>query len=690
MTYDASDNMASVYERHRDNFDVKAFHWGSLTAGRSVTALWILLSPFALANAAGWMTDRPNLWTRTFCRLAALSLTCLFFVQVSHMALDIPYDALVRGVDDPPLVAVVSMYAGLTSILILILVALGTQSHFRDYSFVTKLTLVFHPAPIRMLPPEYWEATTPPPAQWLDPANGVTLAGPTMWQTHGILQRLTRLHIAAGLAALTLVVAWGMESPGLVKGALAMFLILVLLMALTTTAPDWVPLHYLTAIAPLAGLGLSLWGIAVIVRGPLTDTSLSMSGELTFIFAVTLGFMALLALSGEWFVSRRLGWKAVSKGLKTVGMLAIGAFIGASLGLTGALVVEDLTGGAADGDSRVLEQGGAWTSVAMLGMVVLLLTVGLILARRPLALSQPNQTVPDNEIAPESPLRRVLLRAPWLFGSAGAYGLLMGIIAVVSACDIGWPLSCDSGALPDWDLVWGDWGVTFFGLTFQLGSLTGWAKLLMVVVPAVFIFRSIIGGLLRGQDSRRQVSILWDIGSFWNRWYHPLGPPAYSPYAVRELDDVLGSRRPEILAAHSQGSLIAAVAIARLDATKSAPHFLTYGSQLGGLYTTMFPSVGIDELIDIVKERVDGMWINLWRRSDGIGGQVISELGAANWHVDSGSGHSRYELTPEFCEARVSLLSGSTVRPRQQQLVDCWDRTTTRGTASQGPTTVLP
>jgi hypothetical protein len=453
---------------------------------------------------------------------------------------------------------------------------------------------------------------------------------------------------------------------------------LILLVALTTTNAQLPVVRYFTAVIPWVGIGLFAWSIAEIVMGPLTEASLSKSGELTFIFAVSLGLMALLALLGEWVASRRsIGWKAVSKGLKTVGTLAIAAFLGASLGLTGALVAEDLTGVASDGESKILAQGGAWTSVAMLGLVALLFVVGLILARTSLGTSQPHQTVTQGEIAPESRLRRVLLRAPWLFGSAGAYGLVIGLVAAFSACDLGWPPSCDSEALPDWDITWAEgWDVTFFGLTFDLGSLTGWAKLLMVVASTVFIVRSVVGGLLRGQDSRRQVSILWDIGSFWNRWYHPLGPPAYSPYAVRELTQELQSNRPEILAAHSQGSLIAAVALAQLGPDDAVPRFLTYGSQLGGLYPVMFPSVGVEALVEVVKARIGGLWINLWRRSDAIGGQYVEGLGPANWHVNTGSGHSRYELTPEFCQARTSLLLGSTVRPRQQDLIDCWDRPT--------------
>ena len=50
-------------------FDARAYHWGSLTTGHWLTALWILLGPFAFANVAGWMNLRPIRLTYTAVRL---------------------------------------------------------------------------------------------------------------------------------------------------------------------------------------------------------------------------------------------------------------------------------------------------------------------------------------------------------------------------------------------------------------------------------------------------------------------------------------------------------------------------------------------------------------------------------------------------------------------------------------------
>lgn len=670
VSYDQDSRLARVYQRSLDRSDVKAFHWGSLTAGRSVTSLWILLSPFALANVAGWMTVTANTWTRAFGRLAGMALTALFVVQVSHMALDIPYDALARRGDGTQPVLVAALFLAIAVVLVGGLGLLATQSHFQRHTLLERIRAVFSPRPRHLLPPIYWD-TTPPPQQWDDPARGTALVRDQMWQVQGLLYRLIRLHLATVMGTLTVVVAYGLDAPGLELTAELTLVAVAAAVLLTTWAPRRRLVIRLTAVAPLAGLGLVAWAFLALLAADLDADSLSASGETTFVAAVSFGAAAALALFGEWGASYRTrGLGAFTVGWNALGVLAVAAFVGASLGLTGALMVEDWTGSAPGGESPILEMGGAWTSVAMLGLAGLLALIGLFLRRRPLA--GQDTLAGHEEAAPESPLRRIVLRLPWLLGPIGVYGLVMGVVAWASACT--WPARCDATRLPDWDLVWST-GMTvdLFGLTFELGRLTGWTKLLMVVSPALLIFRSIVGGLLKGQETRRKVSILWDVASFWPRWHHPLGPIAYSPHAVLQLGDEIAARRPDILAAHSQGSLIAAVAVAHLPAHVDAPALLTYGSQLGALYPGMFPSVGVDDLVEEVKLRVGGRWINLWRRSDPIGGQYVPVLGSANWYVDTGSGHSYYELAPEYCAARLSLLAGGTTRPTDQEMADCWE-----------------
>lgn len=68
---------------------------------------------------------------------------------------------------------------------------------------------------------------------------------------------------------------------------------------------------------------------------------------------------------------------------------------------------------------------------------------------------------------------------------------------------------------------------------------------------------------LRDTEKRRMVGVLWDVITFWPRANHPLTPPCYGERTVPELVGqlsylALGSTRRLVLAAHSQGSIIAA------------------------------------------------------------------------------------------------------------------------------------
>jgi hypothetical protein len=271
-------------------------------------------------------------------------------------------------------------------------------------------------------------------------------------------------------------------------------------------------------------------------------------------------------------------------------------------------------------------------------------------------------------------LRTGVLRARRVLQAAAVYGTAVGAAAVLLSCN-GPEAGCTQSniELPGWMVESAGNTVVFFGLPFDPASPLGWAKLLMVAVPAVLIVRSIVGGLLNGADSRRQVGILWDLGSFWPRWFHPLAPPAYGPYAVQRLKEVLGDEEPDVLAAHSQGSLISAVTLS-LDQDVTRPGlFITYGSQLGELYPGLFPTVGLRDMTIETNARVGNAWVNLWRPSDSIGGQVISEIGDRNWEVKTGRGHSRYELTPEFCTARRAVPSADPARPPDDVIADCWE-----------------
>jgi hypothetical protein len=69
----------------------------------------------------------------------------------------------------------------------------------------------------------------------------------------------------------------------------------------------------------------------------------------------------------------------------------------------------------------------------------------------------------------------------------------------------------------------------------------------------------------------------------------------------------------------------------------------------------MFPEVRVETLVAGVEARLEGRWQNLWRPTDPLGGAPAG-LVDGDHIVDDGTGHSGYELTRGFREARHRLL----------------------------------
>lgn len=171
----------------------------------------------------------------------------------------------------------------------------------------------------------------------------------------------------------------------------------------------------------------------------------------------------------------------------------------------------------------------------------------------------------------------------------------------------------------DRDLLLGP-TVQGWGAFFALWSLIG------VVTVAAIAFRV--------PATRRMVGILWDVASFWPRMVHPLAAPCYAERAVPDLVNRLRWHAREghkvVLAGHSQGSVLSAAALFRIgrsdDGMRASVALLTFGCVLRRLYGRMFPLYfepqKLADLGDVVTTGADRRWLNLWRYTDYLGGQV--------------------------------------------------------------------
>jgi hypothetical protein len=181
----------------------------------------------------------------------------------------------------------------------------------------------------------------------------------------------------------------------------------------------------------------------------------------------------------------------------------------------------------------------------------------------------------------------------------------------------------------------------------------------------------------RNQRVRSTVGIVWDVATFWPRSAHPLAPPCYAERAVPELVNratwLAMDQGGVILSGHSQGSVLVAASVLQLPpAARLRTALLTYGSPLARLYQRAFPKYFNDNVLRDIAQTVAGAdggsrWVNLWRRTDPIGGPVgIGDRRLADPSsfdplpgdrlAPAPSGHSGYQLTPQFGRAVDDLL----------------------------------
>ncbi|MFG2076228.1 hypothetical protein [Nonomuraea maritima] len=129
-------------------------------------------------------------------------------------------------------------------------------------------------------------------------------------------------------------------------------------------------------------------------------------------------------------------------------------------------------------------------------------------------------------------------------------------------------------------------------------------------------------------ERRKVIGVLWDVGTFWPRSYHPFAPPSYAERAVPELQRRIwwlhdnGGR--VVLTAHSQGSVLAVAALAQPPQRSSGDRvaLVTYGSPVRKLYNWGFPAYFNEDLLR--RLRVE-RWENLHYPTDFIGGPAVAE-----------------------------------------------------------------
>ncbi len=288
----------------------------------------------------------------------------------------------------------------------------------------------------------------------------------------------------------------------------------------------------------------------------------------------------------------------------------------------------------------------AWGLTTMLFLVLVVAAVIGYFVRRAEFVDRAAQAFCFGRPVPRLPaawLRRVgramyLARAKnhlqFLFWVFAGFGMLLSLAAGIEHCSVRSASRCVPISL------WQPLGVLSEPADPDGVSPMIWlGTSVLVALSALLVFLG--RGAIGSESVRRGVSVVWDVIAFWPRSAHPFVPPPYSQRAVadlrRRISWHLGTLRdPEVplpnppasrvvVAAHSQGSLIAVAALLWLTPEERARvGFVTFGSQLRQQFVRAFPAHVDVPVLGWLWSRYDGRWRNLYRDTDAIAGPVLS------------------------------------------------------------------
>jgi hypothetical protein len=638
---------------------VEAYSWGGLTSRSATRVLWLLLLPFLLANLAGWMCDakvarsRRLSWChRAAARIAALAVTVNVIVLLAAVSMDVVgwqcgaqpgcrrhwYLLPLRWsfVDGHPARRV--LQGAVLPLLVIVVLAWASARSRRRYESV--------------LPPTR-EGTPPRATHPSAAALPAGLADPDFWDGAASSRRLAGLHLAGALAVLALLLAHTVRTAADQAGALrwpGLFVaVLALAVAVLVVAVGGMTVERGQAAATLvlvAGFGaVVLAAVAAWVQPRLP----SVPGELPGIrHAINIGYGGVF---GALLLVLLVVLASIGGGGHERGTFWIGApFVVLGLAvallnsvLLGMLVrIADLFGdvhwsiptprlpGVPDGIYvfPVIARAAPWlTMVPVLVAVVFLLTELVPLGRAgrrtaPVVHEYAGEPVDDPRWAvsalpgdgPVPPWQtdqvrhwartvartRRLARVPLDLGA-----LLTGMVSVGLVVL----------AIAEWQ-IWG-------GKRLPTAWLVTTGTTVAAALPLVVI------GLLRSGwhdlDKRRRLGVLWDVGTFWPRSFHPLGPPCYAERAVPELQRRLWWLHDHggkvLLTCHSQGTILGAAALLQPAARPpgSSVALVTFGSPLRKLYHWAFPAYFSPAVLAGLPA---GAWRNFAYDTDYIGGPV--------------------------------------------------------------------
>ncbi len=692
---------------------LEGYSWGGLTSGSSGRALWLTLLPFTLANLA--VRARPDIPPRGLAwrvlwgcsRVVALGLTALFVLTTIGIGDAIAGACPAAGCDGTPAVPLVGLVSRLSpgwgmavSSTVPALAVLGlwaiSQRTLNRYEAVT--------AVVTRRTGQEAELDTVPAPQLEENLDSLG-----MWHNASVVRTLRARHVQLGLSLVVFSLLWGQWLWWVV--AVAVVLAMGVSVCREPAAPA--PLDPTTGKELRSKAYLVPWVLIVVgaVVGVLRvagmdDTEASAAfgrtrssafdQMLIAVLVLILLAVAVLAVVNAWCrhgssydgspPAPMAPQAHACAGMATTCFTVLAVFL--ALVYSGAFYlygVAYLTTGSLRPslDEVAQSQGKVAVSVVielgaiatLVGVVVLLLVsvVGAVVALRGYRAAARGEDPAisaffedDFGAPPTDPVERQRteqVRQAMFVGSLADRGpaviatlALGGIFSAVVAGVVGVAGKPDGG----WD--WWRWVLDPVHLQ-AIGSYVAVYGLILLIALGAAAFRV--------DRTRRLVGILWDVASFWPRTVHPLAAPCYAERAVPDLVTrtswlLNGEHRRVVLAAHSQGTVLAAATVFHLiELEKQGPggassppagsrvpelRLLTFGCVLRRLYGRYYPVYFGPRRLQALSQELtsarvpaavhaepgtppppdpvvpaSGGWLNLWRYTDYLGGLVTGD-----------------------------------------------------------------
>lgn len=696
---------------------LEAYRWGNLTAGAAARAFWLLLLPFTFANVAIWMRPPAVRMARRIihglCRIFALTMSATLTLAAVGVTMDlVAWQCAAPGsrcIEQRPWLR--WLFTGFFEPTgrRLALAALGPIALVLGLWFLARRTWIRY---------ESFKLDSPG-------SDGEQLATPTFWYGRAQVARLRGVHIATMFAVIDLVLlavllrhdlstdayhgvrlgpvtASTVVTIGRVLAAVAAALLvagpLLLLLPpvvdrVSASRPAGAFIRILVWVSLLVTGGTLAY--AMVPRAPWTTSGPLpwYADAVVILFAGQVGLLGVLTLVVATQRHRCRGAFLGGFGTPVVASLSLG--IGAALSAGVSYRVADYLDGSAvpspahfDADPAAmglqppLSYQWAAFGFVLLVLVLIFTALWLRLVTMPVLRRRARPDTDDDypggrALDPQraASLDRAIANAcltdhvSRILGAAWIILAGVGIAATVAAL---------AGVGPVQLARSGSSAARVLSIVTNAGTYLISLFVLGIVVLSVQTYRN--------ARVRRTVGVLWDLGTFWPRSAHPLAPPCYAERAVPELVHratwLATTQGGVILSGHSQGSVLAAATVLQLpEHARRRTALLTYGSPLARLYQRAFPNYVNEKVIyeigaALADERGQERWINLWRRTDPIGGPVgIGDRRLAD-PVSFGPlpgdrvppavlAHSGYQVTPPFAQAVADLIGLLSVSARQ-------------------------